>query len=491
MLKPQWNNGASNIVLLLAVTLLYVAILVPTTAVAESTTLYQSVEQALSYSPQFQALAHSQQAVGYDLKQAGAKHLPSVDLQLGYGLEQHSDDITRRDGADPDDTDWDPRGEVSLKITQNIYKGGETVSEISIQKALLDVADYQLRAAGQAISLNAVMAHVNVLRQRELVSLAEKNVKSHRNIHQLLVERESTGAGSIVDVTQSQARLSQADSTLHMSQANLSQAKANYIRVIGRPAQDLAYAGVPSRLPQTLEEAIQQSEMNNPDLLIFDAEMKEAESRLALARSKYKPKIDLELSSRYTDQLEGNGSWEYNNAAMVNLSWNLFNGGQDKAGHNAALSRVSQSRARKTDKRSELIEAMTTVWSNHYAFKQQKTSYLNAMNYSWKTLDAYMKQFTVSKRSLIDLLIAENDYFHSAVQLINATFNETITAYQILELTSNLQIDEASIIDETPEFINRLEQTLSFNSAVQPSSSIPLSDISTSALGAEFKLRVQ
>lgn len=461
--------------------LLFIILSVPTTVVAGATTLYQSVEQALNTNPQLQALAHNSQALQYDLKQSRGGYLPTVDLSLGYGLEQHSDDVTRQAGADPSDTDWDPRGDATLRLTQKVYDGGETGSQVSIRKAQLDSGNYQLQAATQAIALDAVTAHLNVFRQHEMVALAEKNLKVHRDIYQSLAEREQAGAGSIADVTQVQARLARAESTLYLSQAELSQAIANYTRVIGTPPAELAYAGVPDTLPQTLEDALQRTEQENPELLALDAELVEADSRLALARSNYKPKIDLELSSCYNDQLEGDPSWQNTNAAMLFLRWNLFSGGQDKAGTNAALSRKHQSRSKRAAKLVELTEATSTVWANYLALQRQKAAFRDAVDYSRKTFDAYLNQFSVSQRSLLDVLIVENDYFQSAVQFVTVGMNETIAAYRILALTGALQVPRYSGVREYPEDYNRLTLELVLPSATQLISSPPKSPSSVPA----------
>ena len=420
--------------------LLLIILSAPTIVIAGATTLYQSVEQALSTNPQLQTLAHNSQALQHDLEQSRGAYLPTVDLSLGYGLEQHSDSTTRNSGADPSDTDLDPRTDADLRLTQLIYDGGETGSQVSIQKALLDSGNYQLQAGTQAIALDAVTAHLNVYLQRELVALAEKNLKVHQDIYQSLAEREQAGAGSISDVTQVQARLARAESTLYLSQAELNRAIANYTRVVGTQPGELTYAGVPEALPQTMEKALQRTEQKNPELLALDAEIVEADSKYTLARSNYQPKIDLELSSRYNDQLEGDSSWQNTNAAMLVLRWNLFRGGQDKAGVNSAVSRKYQSRSRRTAKLVELIEETKTVWANYIALKRQKVAFRDAVDYSRKTFDAYLKQFSVSRRSLLDVLIVENDGFQSAVQLATVGTNATIAAYRILKLMGTLQV---------------------------------------------------
>jgi adhesin transport system outer membrane protein len=426
--------------------LLFIVLSAPTTVVAGATTLCQSVDQALASNPELQAVAHANRALQYDLKQSRGGYLPSVDLLLAAGAELR-------------DSDWDSPGDATLRLTQKVYDGGETGSQISIQKALLELGDYQLQAAAQAISLAAVTAHLNVFWQRELVFLAEKTLKIHRDIYQLLAEREQAGAGSIADVTQAQARLARAESTLYLSQADLSQAIANYTRVIGGPPEELARAGVPETLPQTLEEALQRTEQDNPELLALDAEIAEADSRVALARSKHKPRIDLELSSRYDNHLDGDQSWgdtgdqswEYTNTAKLLMRWNLFNGGQDKAGANSALSRKHQSRSRRTAKLIELREATSTAWANYLSSQRQKRAYRDAVDYSRKTSDAYLEQFSVSQRSLLDVLIAENDHFHSGVQLVAVSMNETIAAYRILALMGVLQVPRCAGVREYPE----------------------------------------
>ena len=437
-------------------------LLTPTISKAETISLHQSVDEALKFSPQLQALTHEHQAAEFDLKQSRGRYLPSVDLLLGYGLEQYSDRVTRRAGADPSDSDWDSRGDATLRLTQSVYDGGETRQQVAIQQALLDSANFQIKSAAQTVALDAITAHLDVFRQRELVVLAEKNLTVHQDIYQSLSEREQAGAGSIADVTQAQARMARAQSTLYLSKADLSKALANYSRVAGfapKP-EAVTYAGVPETLPPTLEKALELMENNNPELLALTTTLAENDARVALARSTYKPKIDIQLSSRYNDQLEGDRSWQNTNDAMLNLRWNLFNGGQDRAGASAALSRKNRSLSDRNDKLLELQEATSAAWATYKSLHGQKIAYRDAVDFSQKTFDAYLHQFSVSQRSLLDVLIAENDYFQSASQLITVAVNETLVAYRILALTGDLQVSCCAGVRESSTELTLLEQAL-------------------------------
>lgn len=411
---------------------------------AIAATLYHSVEKAMLNDPKLQALKHRRQAIEYDLEQSISRWKPIVDLTLGYGIDQHSDRTTRGAGADPDDTDWDERENATIKLTQKLYDGGETSSKIAIEEAKLNSAEYDLKAAIQAVGINAVKAHLNVLRQRKLVALSEKNLEAHQQIYKLLEEREQAGAGSIADVSQVRARMARAESILALTRANLVQATANYTRVTGVPAQMLDYAGIPDSLPQTLDETLKLAEEKNPELMALDAEIVAADSKLSLARSKYKPKLDLELSSSYNNNLEGEPSWESTNTAMFSMRWNLFNGGHDKAGIGSARSRRNQTRSQRNAKWAELKETISADWGSHLAIQTQKKAFRDAVKYSRKTFNAYLNQFSVSQRTLLDVLIAENDFYQSATQLVNIYMDGTITAYRLLASMGSLKVPECS-----------------------------------------------
>ncbi|MCD6188432.1 MAG: TolC family outer membrane protein [Desulfuromusa sp.] len=438
--------------------LLIALLLLMTVLSAQATTLSQSVEQALLSNPQLQALTYNQRAIEYDLKQAKGGYLPSLDLLLGYGYGQFSEDDSGSFSSDPDDNDWKSRSNATIRLVQKVYDGGETGNQVSIRKAQLNSADHWTKATAQAVALETISAHLSVFQQRELISLAKKNLQIHRNIYASLAEREQAGAGNIADVTQAQARLARAESTLYLSQADLSRTIAKYTQVAGSPPQELTYAADPRTLPGDLTTILQRLEKHNPELLAVTAEMAEAGSRLALARVNYKPKIDLELSSRYTDHMDGNDSWQNSNAAMLNLRWNLFNGGQDKAGIGAALFRKNQSRSKRAAKLAELTEEAATAWANYASLQRQKTAYFDAVEFSRKTFEAYLIQFAYSQRSLLDVLSAENEYFQSAVQLIRVDINATLTAYHLLALSGNIQPSYGT--DAVPEYYHELTQSL-------------------------------
>ena len=446
----------------------------PLCAQAQVASLYQSVEQALGFSPQLQALTYNNEAIKHDLKQARGRYGPSIDVLLGYGTEQYSDKTTRQADADPSGSQWSSRGDVTLRLTQNVYDGGETSQAVSIQQAILNSANYDLQAATQAIALDAISAHLDVYRQRELVALAEKDLQVHEDIYKSLSEIERAGAGNIADVTQTQTRLARARSILIISQGDLREAISNYERVVGIKPEELAFAELPTTIPGSLDDTLKWMEQKNPALMAFNARLMEANARVDLARSAYMPKVNIELNSRYNDQLEGDPSYRYSNDAMLVLRWNLFNGGQDKESTDAALSRKHQSRSNRDGKLIELRDATAAAWATYLSLQSQKKAFRDAVASSQQTFDAYLKQFSVSRRSLLDVLNAEKEYFQSASQLVSVSVDEIIAAYRILGLIGTLQVQEPSDDGDISIDLSRLAQAIVLPSVALSSNSVHL-----------------
>lgn len=359
---------------------------------------------------------------------------------VGYGLEQYSDVNTRRPGATPSDSDFDPLTDASLTLTQVLWDGGEISQDVSVKEALLETAAFQIEHARQLISIDAVTAHLEVYRQRELAALAEKNYTFHEKTFKSLSEMERAGAGNIADVTQARARMAGAKSELFSVEADLNRAVISYKRMTGTKPAALSFAEVPPAMPESLENALRQMEKTNPELLIYNARQKEFNARFELANAIDRPKVNLELRSRYADQLEGDTSWQHTNEAKVVLYWNLFNGGQNKQMIHAALSRKYQEIENRKNKFIELKENLSGEWATYLSLLDQKKITAEAKEYSQKIFEIYLEQFGISRRDLLDVLGARYEYFQSARQLINTDVNLSISAYRILMLTGNFSI---------------------------------------------------
>lgn len=414
-------------------------------AAEQTVSIGDSVAAALSYNPRLKVLQTNHEAIGFELDRAKGGYFPRLDISAGYGAESHSDELTR---ANDIDHNFYSRGEAAIQLTQLLYDGQETASRVGVEKAKLDSAKVRVFDNAEAIALDAVIAHLEVYRQRVLYGLAEKNVRDHEEILGMLDERQKGGAGSIADVSQTQGRLARAKASLAETRGTMKGAEANYQRVVGKLAGDVEYFTVPADLlPKSVEELIQAVEANNPKVNALLHNVREAEERVELSNANFQPKVNLELSSTYQDQVESLETYEHNNQAMVRMRWNLINGWSDVADRKAAIARKFQAINSTDDQRVQVVEEAVRTWALLQAAREQVVDFGDAADQSQKTHESYMKQFTVGQRTLLDVLDARNELFQSSGLLVTAKVNEVIAAERLLalsgKLNESLQMDMA------------------------------------------------
>lgn len=395
-----------------------------------------SVISTLESNPRIAELKQNRAAVRKDLEQTQGRYYPSLDLDVGFGTDSHSDGLTRETGRDDD---WDDRTEASISLVQPLYHGGEIKNTVQVQFARLESAEYRVFDNAEAVALDAVIAHVEVWRQRKLLDLSNQNVVAHQEIVDHIQERQRAGAGSTADVFQANGRLALTLTSLLQVKADLKSALANYYRVVGRHPEKLELAkNFRQYLPKGKEDALSKAETCNPKLAAFAADLKAAQHEIDVRKSNFLPRINLELSSTFQNQVESSQNFEHNNAALVRARWNLFKGGSDTAARESAEARKRQTLFARNAEYDQIAEQIYDTWSRYKIAGEQIQTYVNAVKYNQQTRTAYQEQFVLGHRSLLDLLSAENELFQSSSKLITARVNEKIASYRILALTGCL-----------------------------------------------------
>jgi adhesin transport system outer membrane protein len=397
-------------------------------------TLQKSVIDTLRYAPRLEMIKHNREAVGHDLDKSKGRWYPKLDIRGGYGSDSYNSE--RNTG---NDGDWEPRGELSAILSQRLYDGGEGFSQIRLDERRAASLDYRVFDNAESLALDAVIANMEVFRQRELLFLAEENAKAHRDILSSLQEREEAGAGSVADVKQTQARLSMAQASIEKTRTALQAALNEYQRLTGVLPGKIDMASYPQNLiPASLDEMTAQAVGNNPKINAAGEDVNAETERVNIAKANYHPYVYAELSSSYSDGVEDQENWERTDAAMVRFNWNLFNGGSDVAAHKATKARKRQAQADKYDLTLAVENETKTTWAQYKSSLNEVKEYTEAVQYNRDTKEIYLEQFGVAQRSLLDVLDSENEVFQSSSQLVTSSVNEQIAAYKLLALSGNL-----------------------------------------------------
>ncbi|WEJ62916.1 TolC family outer membrane protein [Thiomicrorhabdus lithotrophica] len=401
--------------------------------------LVPTIEDAIIHNPEFREQLKVYQGTQAELDGAEGSWLPTVDIAAGIGLEE-TDNVSN--GSSTSLT----RKESSIRITENLFEGFKTENEIDRQQAKMDAAAYSAEAKANQIALDMTEAYVNLLKEQELLRLEGDNKKTHERILDQITQRTDAGIGNQVEVDQAKARLALANSNEMAARNNYNDALSRFQRVLGRmPDNDLIKPSVEFQLPASLTEATDIALLNHPTLRSANADIAEAQAQHRSAKSTYYPRFDIEIEKRWDEDINGIEGKDENLQAMLRMRYNLYNGGKDSANRNRTAAAVQQSAEIRNNARRQTIENLRYAWSAKKYVGEQLVYIKEHIKLTYETLEGYRKQFSIGRRSLLDLLNTEDEYNSALRTLVTSESEYLIAQYRILNgmgtLLDTLQVN--------------------------------------------------
>jgi adhesin transport system outer membrane protein len=395
----------------------------------QAETLPEAMQKAMDVHPEIQAGVNNRLSADYQLKAAKGGYLPRVDVLAGYGREG-TDSVTTR--ADKNGYTTLNRGESSLRVSQMVFDGFATSSEVGRQQANVNSRAYSLLGTSERTALTVAQVYLDVLTQREMVRLAEENLHSHERIYDQITLRTNRGVGRAADLDQAEARLAQARNNLITEQTNLADAQTGFLSAVGEmPDQLVQPQGFVALLPANLNEARQQLVENSPVLRSAESDIVAAEKQYDAAKSAFYPRFDAELGRSADNDVDGldghNNEWQ----AMLRMRFNIFNGGSNKADLESKSYQTTQALDIRNNALRQLNEELGLAWNAYNNATAQVPIAQTYVDHSVVVRTAYQKQFSLGERTLLDLLDSENELFTAQQRLAQVKNLQLFTQYRI------------------------------------------------------------
>lgn len=416
-----------------------------------------TVLSTMYHTPDIKQFQEYRQAAEHDVARARSGWLPRVDARAGWGVEQWSSAATRSGtaGKGQNDHDFYERSDASITLQQVLWDGLATSSRYDMSKNLLGSATSRLMDNSEAAVLDALLAHVDVFRQRRIVALSEVNVQNHIDILASQRERQRLGASSVADVTQTQSRLARAQASLVDARSALEIAIAQYKRLTGKEPGELESPYLPENPYPSLETVLADSQTKNPKIKALQFDVESSKAQISLDQSAYHPQIYLEAGPSYRWQSEGSTTYEWGTSVMLRATWNLFNGFYDYYNVKGSTARMRQGREQLNSQADALAEESASTWSSLVSAQEQSKFFEVAVDNSALTRDAYLQQFNVGQRSLLDVLDSENELYSYSIQLVTSRLNEVAAQYRLKalggELISSMGFDATQLAVNTDD----------------------------------------
>jgi adhesin transport system outer membrane protein len=397
----------------------------------QAMSITEAVQSAVDYHPQVSSNRNSKLSADEDVKFARGGYYPSVDLVAGYGRQRSDNATTRAEGNHNKETLNYTQSE--LRLRQMIFDGFNTSNEVGRTEAVSTSRAYYTQAVAQDVALRAVEVYLEVLKRRELVTLAKNNLQAHLRVNDQIGLRNERGVGSTADLDQSRARRALAENNLDTAEVDLADAETNFYSVVGRMPNELeAPPSTRGELPATLPEAQQSMVENNPYLKSAQADVQSAESQYEVAKSPFYPRFDAEAAVGANNNIQGDEGHDNQWRVGVVMNYNLFRGGSDKARLASDAHQINQALDIRNNALRQLNENIHLAWNAMLNAKKQTPTAREYAETTTRVRAAYQDQFGLGQRTLLDVLDSENELYNANRRYTEVRYTEEFSMYRVL-----------------------------------------------------------
>lgn len=386
----------------------------------ENFSLQESVERAVLTNPDIGARFQDFQSSLEGKNVGRGALLPEINATARVGREWEGS------ASDRAASDWNRHG-YTLELRQLLFDGFATLNQVKQLGFEKLSGYYELLATVDSVALEAALAHIDVLRYREMQALAEENYDMHASTLRQIEERQQSGIGRGVDLEQAYGREALAQSNVMTESGNLNDVLQRYQRIVGvaAPTALLSAPSVAADLPENSTN-FNESLKQNPSILSKQALAQAAKSGKDVARGRLSPTLEFKAATgRDKNPNPNTPNYRDTQASRVELvaSYNLYRGGADSA-------RIRQTAAQEYAARDvrdytcrNMQQELNISWNAIQRIRAQIPFLEKHELATSRVRVAYMQQFQIGERSLLDVLDTENELFDARRALANARYD--------------------------------------------------------------------
>lgn len=408
-------------------------------AYAQSTggavTMQEAIDVAVRTNPEVQEAQFNKEGIQFERKQAQGLFGPRVDIEGSAGIRRLENNTRRNLGIA--DQELYPV-EIGITGEWTVLDFGRRRGELLRQAARVDGASLRVLERSEFIALQVSRQYLDVLLQQRVAAAAQDNRRFHQMLLQDLSQGVEQGSISVADQQQAEERLQAAVVREEEARRTLTDAQISLRTLTGL---DLTNVVLPpdltSALPTSLDQAVGQARLRNPLVREAQADVDAANARVDAAEGELYPTVGLEVRGRVGDDIDGFSGKTHDVQGRVVFRWNVWDSGINRARIQEMTRRSSQARYALHTRQRQAEEDVRSAWNARDTSARIAEALDRQASVSDDLLLSYRSQFNIGRRSLLDVLDAQNTRFNTQVRLETARFSEIFARYQILAATNN------------------------------------------------------
>ena len=422
---------------------------------AKAEDIFSVLAKTYSSNPTLQSQRAYLRSVDENIAIAKSGYRPNLSLQGAYRDGENKVKKGVGQGGDYNNLSG------AAVVSQPVFSGFSTVNSVKATDRAIKAAQNNLSNVEQNILLEASTAYLDVLQNRAIVELQKNNEELLKKKLEETQERFKVGEVTRTDVSQAEARHSQAISDRIASEGNLQASIATYIELIGQEPSDLSEpVEMINYLPTSYDEALNVALKNNYSI---------KEAQHLYASKGYEvyantgalfPSISLDGSIGRNKSEQGEIDTTTENTEWgVNLSIPLYTGGATRA-------KIRQSKYQKWQAQEGVLEAKRAVkasvlsaWEYMKSNESQLKAIAAQIEANTIALEGVQKEESLGNRTILDVLDSYQELLNSKVNDVKARRTYYVSAMNLLASMGKMTAKELKLDVELYDAQKYYEET--------------------------------
>ena len=396
-------------------------------------TLYDALNQTYQNNIQLNAERENLKASEEDINISKSDYKPSLTLN-GSKSKENTNKLTNQSGGDATISDVDPFT-TSIKLEQTILDFGR---RLTLEKNItgLDLAKAKFLKKEQDVLHSAIDAYSNLILAREKLDINKKNL----NLLKRQVENDKIrldrGQITITDLAQSESSLAGAQAQFTQTRSDLLIAKLTYENIIGKisdPNQLKKNSNAIVGIPASLNEAINLSKQNNPDIKIAKFDLAQSEKDLAISKSDLSPTASLSIERSYADDISSTIDEREKDILKATVSWPFYSGGKKRSTINKNSNLTTRKRLLLDDAVRTSEKNVASAWSS----LESSEGFLNSVKAQVRAAqianDGIAAEYERGSRTTLDVIQSNALLLSAQISLASSEKNYLMAQYNLLK----------------------------------------------------------
>ena len=327
----------------------------------------------------------------------------------------------------------------TLTLSQDLFN---LQHDEQFQKAKLNIEKQEqtFRSVQQSTLMSTITAYLAIIKSKNIVDLRIKSVevlKSHLDSTTIQHEvRRRTNA----DLAQAESRLAKGNADKLASQVDYNVALSTYRRLVGADPIDLPMPSFENDFPQNIKEIEKMAITEHPNVLVASINVDAAKSDIQSKKHAFGPTLSLSgsISKSSTNNKASANTGSTVSSIGLTLSIPLYQKGAEYTELSTARKALKQAESEFDTAKRLAIDNVQREWERKKGASVKILAYEAQVKAASIALDSVRLELKAGRRTLLNLLDAEQELLNARVNLASAEHDLILTKYKLQERVGRL-----------------------------------------------------